>query len=367
MGVSRLRGIVAAYAASWMVLGCGGHAPPVRTRASDPVPTTPQVSSTPVVKPQEPSGLCDLAKNVVPLTRPPLAKAEGVSQDNLNATISVLADPGLHGRAAGSDDNRRVARWIADRFASIGLPPAPETNHCVPFERSGVKDQNVVAYLHRSANTDAPVVVVGAHYDAQGQTDADVYPGADDNASGVAALLEIARISAQKQTGPDMVFVAFGAEERGLLGAKAYVAAPSIPLARVTLMLNLDMVGRPVLDGSPLRLFIPRADETLGYVIGPRNRQQTEELLQHAAEREDRPLIGIPEVVLTRLGFGSDSVPFSPHVPTIFLSTGDHRDYHQPTDTQEKIDYEQISRAVRLTLAIVEETTKEPQPHVISK
>jgi hypothetical protein len=89
--------------------------------------------------------------------------------------------------------------------------------------------------------------------------------------------------------------------------------------------------------------------------------------LQRAAQREDRPLIGIPEVVLTRLGFGSDSVPFSPHVPTIFLSTGDHRDYHQPTDTQEKIDYEQILRAVRLTLAIVEEEANGAQPQVISK
>lgn len=357
----------AAWVASVFWLGCGANPAPVQTTPAEPSPLEMQVSSPAVVLPEEPAGLCDLAKDVAPLARSVVKKTEGVSPDNLRATISVLADPVLHGRAAGSEDNRRVARWLADRFAGIGLPPVPEANHCVAFERGGVRDQNVVAYLHRNTASDAPVVLVGAHYDAQGHREADVYPGADDNASGVAALLEIARISAGKKAGPDMVFVAFGAEERGLLGAKAYVAAPSIPLPRVKLMINLDMVGRPVLDGSPLRLLISRADETLGYVIGPQNRQRTEELLQHAAQREDRPLIGIPEVVLTRLGFGSDSVPFSPHVPTIFLSTGDHRDYHQPTDTPDKIDYEQISRAVRLTLAIVEEEANESQPHVISK
>jgi Zn-dependent M28 family amino/carboxypeptidase len=130
----------------------------------------------------------------------------------------------------------------------------------------------------------------------------------------------------------------------------------------VALMINLDMVGRPLLDGSPMRFFIPRANETLGYVIGTVDKPQTDEILQRAAQREDRPIIGIPEVVLTRLGFGSDSVPFSPHVPTIFLSTGDHRDYHRPTDTQEKLDFEQLARAARLTLAIVDEVASRAAP-----
>ena len=304
------------------------------------------------------SGSCDLAKDVDPLAASPIWPEPEVSRDNLKAHIDVLADPKLHGRQAGSVDNRRVARWIADRLATLGLPPAPEKNHCVPFNRRGMDDQNVVAHLHRRPSTDAPVVLVGAHYDAQGMRNTDVFPGADDNASGVAALLEIARLSKNRPDGPDLVFVAFGAEESGLLGARAYVESPSIPLSRMVLMINLDMVGRPMLDGSPMRLLIPRADETIGYVIGPHDKPRTEDILQRAADRENRPILGIPEVVLTRLGFASDSVPFSPHMPTIFLSTSDHRDYHQPTDTSEKIDFEQIARAVRLTLAIIDEAVK---------
>lgn len=343
--------------------GCGSPAPVVPakgpTHAAQAVPS----SSAPVTMPKAPRGLCELAKDVDPLPARSFATtSKAVSLDNLRATINVLADPALHGRSAGSNDTRRAARWIADRFAAIGLSPSPGAEHCVPFERSGIRDQNVVAHLSRAARPDAPVVLVGAHYDAQGEQGADVFPGADDNASGVAALLEIARISAMRETGPAMVFVAFGAEERGLLGARAYVDAPSVPLSRVSLMVNLDMVGRPLLDGSAMRFFIPRANETIGYVIGQFDASKTTDVLQRAAEREERPIVGIPEVVLRRLGFASDSVPFSPHMPTIFLSTGDHTDYHAPTDTSEKIDYEQLARTVRLTLAIVDEATSPTTP-----
>ncbi len=345
------------------VASCGSSNSVVPPHGPPPVATTTAPAIAAVAAPRAPLGLCELAKDVDPLPTPSsVSTSNEVSPDNLTATINVLANPALHGRGAGSPDNRRAARWIADRFAAIGLSPAPGAEHCVPFERIGIRDQNVVAHLSRSDRPDAPIVLVGAHYDAQGEQGANVFPGADDNASGVAALLEIARISAMRTAGPAMVFVAFGAEERGLLGAKAYVDAPTIPLSRVALMINLDMVGRPLLDGSPLRLLIPRANETIGYVIGNFDAPKTTDMLKRAAEREDRPIIGIPEVVLKRLGFASDSVPFSPHVPTIFLSTGDHADYHEPTDTEEKIDYQQLARAVRLTLAIVDEVQSKAAP-----
>lgn len=356
--VARTWGVSCAVAL--FVMGCGTHALPT-PKPPGHTPEPVQVA-TPVPSVPPPLGRCDVARDVEPLPPMPFFQATEPSRAQMSTAIQVLTDPTLRGRAAGSPENRRVSRWIADQFATYGLPPPPETNHCVPFERSGIQDQNVVAHLHSKGDANGPVFLIGAHYDAQGQKDADVYPGADDNASGVAALLEIARISALRKTGPEMVFVAFGAEERGLLGAKAYVAAPSIPLSRIRLMINLDMVGRPMLDGSPLRLLIPRADETIGFVIGPTDKPTTDDILQRAAEREDRPILGIPEVVLTRLGFASDSVPFSPHMPTIFLSTGDHADYHQPTDTQEKIDFDQITRAVRLTLAIVDETMSRKTP-----
>jgi Peptidase family M28 len=363
MGVHRIRSYRGSFGVLIFVAGCGSSNPVVPPLGPPPVAAPATTAIAAVATPKTPLGLCDLAKDLDPLpVRSFEATSNEVSPDNLATTINVLANQALHGRGAGSVDNRRAARWIADRFAAMGLSPAPGAEHCVPFERRGIRDQNVVAYLARDVRPDAPVILVGAHYDAQGEDGASVFPGADDNASGVAALLEIARISAIRGTGPAMLFVAFGAEESGLLGAKAYVDTPIIPLSRVALMINLDMVGRPLLDGSPMRLLIPRADETIGYVIGHVDAPKTTNILKRAAEREERPIIGIPEIVLKRLGFASDSVPFSPHVPTIFLSTGDHADYHKPTDTEEKIDYEQLSRAIRLTLAIVDEVTSSVTP-----
>lgn len=352
MGLQLARSLIAPMLVGILVSGCGPSVPPAAPRPPEPQPPTNEPASLPQREPT----LCALAGDLPPLQAAHFDRLSAqVSRNNLQASVNVLANPALGGRGAGTPSNRRVANWIAGRFASYGLSSPPEADHCLPFERDQIRDQNVVAHLLRSGDPNAPVVLVGAHYDAQGEKDTDVFPGADDNASGVAALLEIARLSAMRKTGPDMVFVAFGAEENGLLGAKAYVEAPSVPLSRIMLMINLDMVGRPMLDGSPMRFFIPRADETIGYVIGNRDKPKTDELLHRAAAREDRPLIGIPEIVLTRLGFASDSVPFSPHVPTIFLSTGDHADYHRPTDTPEKLDFEQLARAARLTLAIVEE------------
>lgn len=348
-----------------MLLGANGCAGTSQTPAKATIanPSTDVAHSASNQAPPPTSlGHCGVADGLPLLANSVWASSPEVSRDNLRATIGVLADPALHGRAAGSDDNRRVAKWLADQLAAYGLPPASGTDHCVPFARNDVKDQNVVAYLHRNADVNAPVVLVGAHYDAQGQRDADVFPGADDNASGVAALLEIARVSVGRKKGPDLVFAAFGAEERGLWGAKAYVNSPIIPFSRMRLMLNLDMVGRPMLDGSPLRFFISQADETLGFVLGPKEKAHTDEVLQRAAQKENRPIVGIPEVVLTRLGFGADSVPFGPHVPTIFLSTGDHADYHQPSDTHEKIDYDQITRAVQLSLRIIDEINSLEEP-----
>lgn len=325
-------------------------------------PPAPLVASKapPPAAPEPVKPACTLAADLPPLLAPRLdLRAPEPSRENLRAWVDLLADPALHGRAAGSPETRRVADLLARAFLSFGLSAPEGHDPCVSFERDGVRDQNVIAHLRGKKRPDGPVVLVGAHYDAQGERDGEVYPGADDNASGIAALLEIARVHALRGADLDLVVVAFGAEERGVLGAEAFVAAPTVPLSRLALMVNLDMVGRPLLDGSPLRLVIPRADEALGFVVGARDGARTRAILDRAAAREDRPIFGIPEAAFTRLGYASDSVPFGPHAPTIFLSDAALADYHRPTDTPDQIDLDQIGRAVRLTLAIVDEVANE--------
>ncbi|MDC0744476.1 M28 family metallopeptidase [Polyangium mundeleinium] len=342
-------------ALAFVLASCGTPAAPPAAPPAPPAASTPPAPAPPPIQPA-----CAVAADFPPLLPPRLdLRAPEPSRGNLRAWVDLLADPALHGRAAGSADNRRVADLLARAFLSFGFSPPEGHDPCVPFERDGVRDQNVIAHLRGKTPPDGPVVLVGAHYDAQGERDGEVYPGADDNASGVAALLEIARVHALRGSDLDLVVVAFGAEERGVLGAEAFVEAPTVPLARLALMVNLDMVGRPLLDGSPLRLVVPRAAEALGFVVGARDGEKTRALLDRAAAREDRPLFGIPEAAFRRLGYASDSVPFGPHTPTIFLSDAALADYHQPTDTPDQIDLDQIGRAARLALTLVDEVQKE--------
>jgi aminopeptidase YwaD len=205
---------------------------------------------------------------------------------------------------------------------------------------------NVLAILPgRDPGVAGECVVVGAHHDHLGlggdaslapeQTGA-VHPGADDNASGVAALLAIARAFAAE--GPPrrtVLFAAFGAEELGLLGSAHLVknAPPACPVERMQLMVNLDMVGRA--RGG--KVYVDGADTAKG-LRG-----------EVAALAERRPRLPLA------LAFGGDGYGPSDHtsfyargVPVLFLFTGAHGDYHRPSDTPEKIDAEALVAVARL-------------------
>lgn len=284
------------------------------------------------------------------------------SRANLKAWVEALASADLKGRAAGSEEARRAADFIAREMMLLGLDPPSDGEMCRRFQVRGVADQNVVAHVPRRSGGGAerPFVIVGAHYDAQGiDKNGMIYPGADDNASGVAALLEIARLVKQEErrSSSDLVLIAFGAEERGALGARAYVAEPTAPLERAALMINLDMVGRPLFEGLPVRRLLGRVDNTIGFAVSERGREELDAHVRAAARGSGARVIGIPESMMELTGFLSDSVIFSDEakMKTLFFSTSVHADYHRPTDTPDKIDYAQIERAVRLVLEVIRE------------
>jgi Zn-dependent M28 family amino/carboxypeptidase len=207
-----------------------------------------------------------------------------------------------------------------------------------------------------------PAIIVGAHYDGQGVTAGGVpLPGADDNGSGLAALMELSRLLARGAVPQlDVTIIAFGAEESGLVGSKHYVTRPSVALGKVRLMINLDMVGRQLLDGQPIRVLLGNPKDALGYVLSERGRADTSRRLMRASAGLKIPVIGIPEALLKLAGFLSDSVPFGAHVPTLFLSTGYHGDFERPSDSADKIDHGQVARAARLVLAMLEDVVNGP-------
>jgi hypothetical protein len=235
----------------------------------------------------------------------------------------------------------------------------------------GVQVAMTVAVVHQRAQTANLVgkiagsdpalrgecVVIGAHYDhlgLGGESSAapdkigQVHPGADDNASGTAALLEVARaFAARPPPRRTIVFAAFSAEELGVLGSAFFVKNPpaGLPATGMQLMVNLDMVGRP----QQGRLFVQGVDTAKGL------RERVKALVDLA------PAIAL-RVELSGDGYGSsDNASFyTKDVPVLFLFNGAHVDYHRPSDTADKIDATALAEATRLAWRAARWAADEP-------
>jgi hypothetical protein len=195
---------------------------------------------------------------------------------------------------------------------------------------------NVVGILEGSdEKLKHEVVVIGAHYDhlgrgGQGSLAAragEIHHGADDNASGVAGLLELARTFAEERRSVrrTMVFIAFGGEEEGLLGSSYYVRNPALPLAQTVAMINLDMVGR--------------MKENKLIVGGVGTSAEWKQWIARANGATPGERFAL---TMTEDGFGpSDHASFyAQRTPVLFFWTGTHEDYHKPSDTADRINYE---------------------------
>ena len=225
------------------------------------------------------------------------------------------------------------------------------------IERVETEGRNVIAMLPGTGGPDAPArasetVVLGAHYDHLGFGGANsaapgehaVHHGADDNASGTALLVEVARILRQEGPFPrTILFVAFSGEERGLLGSAHYAANAAVPLSDTVAMVNLDMVGR--LDGDKL------------VVHGTGTGTGLEALVDRLVSARGFEAAKEPG------GFGpSDHSSFyAKKIPVLHLFTGSHADYHRPTDTAEKINYDGMVRIARLVSDIVRDLATSPE------
>jgi aminopeptidase N len=276
-----------------------------------------------------------------------------VPDEDLRAFVAGLSDRALQGRGAGSAGLDKAAEMIAARFAEAGLKPAADAGGWFQSFRpvgprltdavrlpAGAKWgeitlKNVVGLL---PGTGEGVVVVGAHYDHLGlDAGGNPYPGADDNASGVAALCAIARdLAAEPPHRRGVVFVAFSGEEAGLLGSQWYVEHPVVPLESTIGMINLDTVGRM----EEHRLLIFSSSSALEYPATLRGIN-----LQIGLE------LSIPE----KGPIGSDQVSFlSKGVPALHFFTGPNADYHRTSDTADKINY----AGLREVVSFAEETVR---------
>lgn len=283
---------------------------------------------------------------------------ETIDSEDIFAYIDLLASDALNGRNAGTAGNERAVELIAERFRRLGLKPAGDRGTYLqafyfrPRGTSGNRESsfNVIAVLEGSdPRLREEAIVVGAHLDhvgrkgqssnpgRLGETDDNdiIWNGADDNASGTSAVLEIAQAFVLCKQRPlrSIVFVLFNAEEHGLYGSRHYVKHPPMPLEQTVAMINLDMVGR-------------NADDAVQVI-------STESASGGALKSLARACAsGVPDLSLEfdLTAFrGSDHAHFlSSRIPVAFFFSGLHRDYHHVTDEVDKIDCNRVARVARV-------------------
>ena len=279
--------------------------------------------------------------------------------------IAYLASDALEGRLTGTPGNDQAAAYIARRYKSLGLTTLTP-GYLQRFDALSAEEahsgrteprhtENVVALL---GGTDPALkneyIVIGAHFDHLGRSstyaqdpeagDA-IRNGADDNASGTAAVMELARIISANPPKRSIVFVNFSGEELGLLGSQWFVAHPVVPLDRIVAMLNFDMVGR--LKNDKL------------IVYGTSTATELKPLLDSANAALDGGSLKVNGI---GDGFGpSDQTSFyAKDIPVLHFFTDQHEDYHRATDDVEKINSSGEARVVNLALTIARELANRP-------
>ena len=275
-----------------------------------------------------------------------------VDAARLMRDVEALSAPEMEGRLSGTPGNKRAQAFIAAQFKDIGLEPLngafEQKFSFKKTTRGTVQDvpdaANLMALVGGTAERDR-YVVVSAHYDHLGVRGGQVYRGADDNASGVAAMLAAARWFRAHPPRQSLLFVAFDAEEEGLQGARHFVAHPPVPLDRISTVLNLDMVGR--------------GDKNVLFVTGTHHYPALKPIVEDAARGRsititfghDQP--GLPPG--DDWTQSSDHGPFhTARVPFLYFGVEDHPDYHKPSDTADKIPRAFYAEAVEMVLSTVQ-------------
>ena len=305
-----------------------------------------------------------------PLTAPVLdLSTPEPSIDNLMAWVNLLAGPDANGRGISTTESARLAQSLADHFQQLGLTGAfGAGDYCqlfaVPYM---APDQNVGAWRRAEPDSARPVVLLVAHHDGQGvsYSEPPYYPGADDNASGVAVMMEVARVlgPAASALPLDVMYVSIGGQLNGMTGSMYLAQHPPVPWERVTMLIELDMVGRQVLDGNNIaRMLLGNPVDSIGYTTGPLREASSLAIAESVEDATGVNLIGVPDSVAETTGLYSDAQSFSDVVRTITLSTGTTADWHQLTDTPETLDQGQLLRAAGVVLRLIEALAMEPAP-----
>ncbi|SEF84392.1 M20/M25/M40 family metallo-hydrolase [Algoriphagus boritolerans] len=283
---------------------------------------------------------------------------------SLKEDVTFLAADDLEGRAIGSAGEQKAAEYLAEEFEKLGLQPKGIEGFFQPFtvskpsnpheealigtDGAGITGRNVIAFLDKKSDK---TIVIGAHFDHLGmggqgslhRGDSAIHNGADDNASGTAALLALAEILKHEELSSNVLFIAFSGEENGLWGSNYFVKNPTIDLASVNYMVNMDMIGR-LNEEKSLAVYGVGTSPSFSGILDSIN---TDSL----------------KIITTESGVGpSDHTSFYlQDLPVLHFFTGQHEDYHKPSDDADKINYEGLVKVVRYISRVVTSLDAEPK------
>src|ERR1051325_1982567 len=296
--------------------------------------------------------------------------SQNIKQENIKKHISYLASDKLKGRGTGSPEEKKAADYIAKDFKKYGLMPyfanTTEPFYMFPFTFKYSPDKhdtdeskkvtregrNVVGFLDNGAKY---TIVIGAHYDHLGlgmdhnsldaNPEGKIHNGADDNASGVAGVLELARYFSENKVRENynFLFICFSGEELGLYGSKKFFEDPRVDPARFNCMINMDMIGR--LSDSTKKLIIYGVGTAPDFV----------------------PMI---DGIKTDLSIKKDSAGIGPsdqtsfylkNIPVLHFFTGQHSDYHKPSDDADKINYAGEAEVLEYIITVINQVDSKPK------
>lgn len=244
--------------------------------------------------------------------------------------VEVLSSDAYEGRKTGTKGAEMARTYITGRLKEIGIKPYPGlSGYEQAFEIKGrnggatLQGKNLIAYI--PGKTDH-VIVISAHYDHIGIIKNEIYNGADDNASGVAGLLQFAKYFAKNKPNNTLIFAVFDGEEMGLQGAKAFVANPPVALEKIKLNINMDMISHNdkqelyatgTFKYPQLKPFLVSSNPNLKLLLG-----------------HDDPKLGRDDWTNQ-----SDQGAFNAkNIPFIYFGVEDHKDYHKATDEYQNIN-----------------------------
>ena len=289
-----------------------------------------------------------LAAGATPVAQ--IAPAPSVDRQQLLKDLQTLSADDMEGRLVGSPGGAKARAYVIERFKASGLLPLG-TSYESPFtftagrgataaERQGV---NIIGHL---PGTREPrrFIVITAHYDHVGVRNGVTFNGADDNASGTAALFALAAYFTANPPAHSLIFAAFDAEESGLRGARQFVAQPPVDAASLVINLNMDMIGRDA--------------NNLLYVVGTHSQPALKPVIERVAAAATVALtMGHDDPAKKEIedwSNSSDHAPFcQAKIPCLYFGVEDFENHHKPTDKYETMTHDFYVRAVETMIRVV--------------